>query len=67
MVSMVPGTYMIDECAIIRSSYVNPNLIQRQSPEEIAYMAGISDNRSGASGKRIGEDLKSGELRILYK
>jgi hypothetical protein len=26
---------MIDESAIIRSSYVNANFMQRQSPEEI--------------------------------
>jgi hypothetical protein len=54
---------MIDESAIIRSSYVNPNLIQRQSPEEIAYMAGFSDNRSvrpiEAFVKRIGEGSKN--------
>ncbi|RBP84998.1 peroxiredoxin [Cytobacillus firmus] len=31
----VPATFMIDESAIIRSSYVNPNFMQRQSPEEI--------------------------------
>ncbi|SFJ32297.1 Peroxiredoxin [Paenibacillus sp. UNC496MF] len=31
----VPATFMIDENAIIRSSYVNPNFMQRQSPEEI--------------------------------
>ncbi|NIK66951.1 MULTISPECIES: peroxiredoxin-like family protein [unclassified Paenibacillus] len=31
----VPATFMIDESAIIRSAYVNPNFMQRQSPEEI--------------------------------
>ncbi|CAG7659037.1 NH(3)-dependent NAD(+) synthetase [Paenibacillus allorhizosphaerae] len=31
----VPATFMIDESAIIRSSYVNPNFMERQSPEEI--------------------------------
>ncbi|MFK7695024.1 peroxiredoxin-like family protein [Paenibacillus sp. HJGM_3] len=31
----VPAAFMIDESAIIRSSYVNPNFMQRQSPEEI--------------------------------
>lgn len=31
----VPATFMIDESAIIRSSYVNPNFMQRQSPDEI--------------------------------
>lgn len=31
----VPATFMIDESAIIRSSYVNPNFMQRQSPEDI--------------------------------
>ncbi|WP_417897227.1 peroxiredoxin-like family protein [Bacillus haimaensis] len=31
----VPATFMIDESAIIRCSYVNPNFMQRQSPEEI--------------------------------
>ncbi|RBP85388.1 peroxiredoxin [Cytobacillus firmus] len=31
----VPATFMIDESAIIRSTYVNPNFMQRQSPEEI--------------------------------
>jgi len=31
----VPATFMIDESAIIRSSYINPNFMQRQSPEEI--------------------------------
>ncbi|MBO0962163.1 AhpC/TSA family protein [Neobacillus sp. MM2021_6] len=33
----VPATFMIDESAIIRSSYVNPNFMQRQSPEEILW------------------------------
>ncbi|WP_200961710.1 hypothetical protein [Paenibacillus sp. Soil724D2] len=31
----VPSTFMIDESAIIRSAYVNPNFMQRQSPDEI--------------------------------
>lgn len=31
----VPATFMIDESATIRSAYVNPNFMQRQSPEEI--------------------------------
>ncbi|REE88566.1 peroxiredoxin [Paenibacillus taihuensis] len=31
----VPVTFIIDESAIIRSSYVNPNFMQRQSPEKI--------------------------------
>jgi len=31
----VPATFMIDESAVIRSAYVNPNFMQRQSPEEI--------------------------------
>ncbi|MFH5183393.1 peroxiredoxin-like family protein [Paenibacillus sp. TAB 01] len=31
----VPAVFMIDESSIIRSSYVNPNFMQRQSPEEI--------------------------------
>ncbi|MBB3125441.1 peroxiredoxin [Paenibacillus rhizosphaerae] len=31
----VPATFMIDESANIRSAYVNPNFMQRQSPEEI--------------------------------
>jgi len=31
----VPATFMIDERAIVRSAYVNPNFMQRQSPEEI--------------------------------
>ncbi|MFC4810535.1 peroxiredoxin-like family protein [Paenibacillus sp. GCM10023250] len=31
----VPATFMIDENAVIRSSYVNPNFMQHQSPEDI--------------------------------
>ncbi|CAN7761941.1 peroxiredoxin-like family protein [Paenibacillus sp. LjRoot56] len=31
----IPATFIIDENAIIRSAYVNPNFRQRQSPEEI--------------------------------
>ncbi len=31
----VPATFMIDENATIRSAYVNPSFMQRQSPEEI--------------------------------
>lgn len=31
----VPATFVIDERGIIRSAYVNPNFMQRQSPEEI--------------------------------
>lgn len=31
----VPSTFMIDENGIIRSSYVNPDFMQRQEPHEI--------------------------------
>lgn len=31
----VPATFMIDETAIIRHAYVNPNFLQRMEPDEI--------------------------------
>lgn len=31
----IPSTFMIDESGIVRSAYVNPDFMQRQSPEEI--------------------------------
>lgn len=31
----IPSTFMIDESGIIRSSYINPDFMQRQSPDEI--------------------------------
>jgi peroxiredoxin len=33
----VPATFMIDESAIIRSVYVNPNFMQRMEPEDILF------------------------------
>lgn len=31
----IPSTFMIDESGIIRSAYVNPDFMQRLSPEDI--------------------------------
>ncbi|RED51184.1 peroxiredoxin-like family protein, partial [Cohnella lupini] len=33
----VPATFMIDENAIVRSAYVNPNFMQRMEPADILY------------------------------
>ncbi|RED53183.1 hypothetical protein [Cohnella lupini] len=33
----VPATFMIDESAIVRSAYVNPNFMQRMEPADILY------------------------------